>query len=528
MDNSKKKLIIIISIAAAVLIALAVILAVALNRKGEDSYRSVRIQTMEGTVQILRGDKTLDAYESMNLKNEDQILTSKDSECVLKLDEDKFVYIGENSKIYLETSEKNADRTKLTVSEGSILTEVQNKLGENQTFDVETPNSTMAIRGTVFKTDVRVENGVCQISYALFRGEIELSVVEKTADGSYQVGTFKVQPLQQVVMEVEEKDLVTVDELKGVIEKIGAEDPSVSQKSFDTFESFQQSSEKIGISEIKLSDKDVKEVTDFFEKIESGLNVRESDSAKEPVSTETESAESSDRETETEIENGKETEKPVDSETETEKVTETEKPVETETEKDTASESGQYHVRLITSEGKTEDLGQVNELSLQPSRKIKTKTEFFLGWYTKDTYEGGEEVWTCLSNEQEFLLIPKADIDVYEFILPLYSTSTELHIRGFDDHFLLIPRDGTVDLLDFDFEIHLASKTYHDPVLPLTSEYVRKNMRTEIYRVDNVGTGYPVRVLVDEIDSSQTNYYVINYILGGNYGVSCVLTAIVS
>ena len=54
MDNSKKKLII-ISIAAAVLIALAVILAVALNRKGEDSYRSVRIQTMEGTVQILRG-----------------------------------------------------------------------------------------------------------------------------------------------------------------------------------------------------------------------------------------------------------------------------------------------------------------------------------------------------------------------------------------------------------------------------------------------------------------------------------------
>ena len=46
-------------------------------------------------------------------------------------------------------------RTRIAVAEGTVITEVQNKLSGDSSFDVVTPNSTMAIRGTSTYSEVK-------------------------------------------------------------------------------------------------------------------------------------------------------------------------------------------------------------------------------------------------------------------------------------------------------------------------------------------------------------------------------------
>ena len=124
--------------------------------EADESYRSIKIESLEGEAVVKRSDKNLNVYLDMNLRSGDSLETKANSSVVVKLDEDKYIYVGENSKIDLISSEKNSEKTIIRVNEGCIVTEVKNKLKTNETFDVETPNSTMAIRGTTFKVAVTI------------------------------------------------------------------------------------------------------------------------------------------------------------------------------------------------------------------------------------------------------------------------------------------------------------------------------------------------------------------------------------
>ena len=78
---------------------------------------------------------------------------------------------------------KNSRKVKIELAEGDILIEIQKKLGENESFEVSTPNALMAVRGTTFSVSVHInEEGKHEIILNNAENEDVLSGTDKFPD----------------------------------------------------------------------------------------------------------------------------------------------------------------------------------------------------------------------------------------------------------------------------------------------------------------------------------------------------------
>lgn len=263
---SKKIWIIIASIIGIAAVA-AIVLIVVFSTKGtpndkpveDEQFRSILVEKVNGDVFVNRKDKDLKAYENMNLRSGDTISTNATSNTILKLDGDKFIYIGENSNINLYSSEKDSSKTIIRVNEGSIVTEVKNKLSDLEEFGVETPNSSMAIRGTIFSVKVIKEANQIKIGYKLFEGKIELSVIEKTETG-INVGKFSVKPMEEINILSKDQGILEAQNLTDVLDKINNNDQTVITKSYETVEEYISETDKIELVEKELAKTDIEDI----------------------------------------------------------------------------------------------------------------------------------------------------------------------------------------------------------------------------------------------------------------------------
>ncbi len=140
----------------------AVVVALILILGGRNkAYRSIIVVEVEGKVSVTRDGNSYDAYPQMKLRSGDAMSVPAGGYARLKLDGDKFVYLDENSKISLQAAGTAKDsKTIIYIEQGSMLTEIKNKLSKDSSYDVVTPNTTMAIRGTITQTVVyRIEPG---------------------------------------------------------------------------------------------------------------------------------------------------------------------------------------------------------------------------------------------------------------------------------------------------------------------------------------------------------------------------------
>lgn len=148
----KKKLLLFGGIGTAVVVA-AIILVVLLTR--DKGYRSIILIEVNGKVSVTRDGQTLDGVPQMKLRSGDGISVPADGYARLKLDDDKYVFLESNTVISLEASGTAAkSRTVIYVEQGKMLTEIQHKLTNDSSYDIVTPNTTMAIRGTITITVV--------------------------------------------------------------------------------------------------------------------------------------------------------------------------------------------------------------------------------------------------------------------------------------------------------------------------------------------------------------------------------------
>lgn len=132
----------------------------------KDTYRVIKVTKTDGTALVSRADiDDLEAYEGMVLQSGDKVSVNGNSTMVLMLDEDKVCYVEENTEfiVVAEGTQENS-KTKIDLVKGAITFDVQNKLSNNSTFEVTTPNSTMAIRGTVVRSETHVDENNNQIS----------------------------------------------------------------------------------------------------------------------------------------------------------------------------------------------------------------------------------------------------------------------------------------------------------------------------------------------------------------------------
>ena len=166
--------------------AIAVGVAVAIPK--EESYRTIQVYDIEGTAQVTREDMGLmDAYVNMQLQNKDQAETGNDSYVQMKMDEDKYLLMEPDTSISIEATGNDTDsKTKIVLKKGAIVNRIEKKLSENSTYEVETPNSTMAVRGTQFRVAISEpdENGNVYTTLEVYEGSVESVINEKNPDGT--------------------------------------------------------------------------------------------------------------------------------------------------------------------------------------------------------------------------------------------------------------------------------------------------------------------------------------------------------
>ncbi len=150
----KKKVALIATTVVASLLVIVAVLFIFLNKK--EVYRQIQVYELNGTASVKRdNNQTLEAYNNMQLQNNDEVSVSKDGSMQLKLDNDKYALLEADTQIQLIASGDSQDsKTIIELKKGSIINNLQNKLGEKSSYEVNTPNSTMAVRGTTFRMEV--------------------------------------------------------------------------------------------------------------------------------------------------------------------------------------------------------------------------------------------------------------------------------------------------------------------------------------------------------------------------------------
>ena len=145
----------------------------------KEEYRQIQVYKIEGTATVERQGNNMEAYNNMQLQSGDMVETAENSSIQLKLDEDKYILVEPDSKISLQATGNSVDsKTSIYLEKGAIVNQIDNPLSEDSSYQVTTPNSTMAVRGTTFRVEITIdEKGHSYVKVAVFGGEVECNLV---------------------------------------------------------------------------------------------------------------------------------------------------------------------------------------------------------------------------------------------------------------------------------------------------------------------------------------------------------------
>ena len=214
--DEKKKMNINLKIVIPVIVVVIVGIIVAVLFLGkEEGYRSIQVYQVNGEVTLERENVgVMDAYENLNLISGDALETFVESFSRLKLDDDKYVLVEQDSRIEIfATGDQANSKTDIRLDKGAITVEVENKLNDDSSFEVTTPNSVMAIRGTVFRISAATdENGEPITRITIFEGAV--TVQKKAEDGTLSEES-RIESGKEAIIyqENEEEVLVILDEI---------------------------------------------------------------------------------------------------------------------------------------------------------------------------------------------------------------------------------------------------------------------------------------------------------------------------
>ena len=173
MEKKQVNKILPIGIAALiVVVALVIVFIIFFGKK--EAYRIIKVYEVSGEATVTRDSiGEMEAYQNMVLESGDKV-SLKSGEMTLKLDEDKFVYVEADTEFRLiATGSAASSKTSIELDHGAITNEIQNALGQDSSYEVNTPNSNMSVRGTIFRVYTYFENGVRYSKVSVFEGKVE-------------------------------------------------------------------------------------------------------------------------------------------------------------------------------------------------------------------------------------------------------------------------------------------------------------------------------------------------------------------
>ena len=135
-----------------------------------EAYRLVKVNSFEGEVSVQREEK-LSAFEGLQLVSEDRVEVGNESLLELLADSDKHIVAEENTGFVIESegTEENGS-IRIDLLYGKSLFTIDNKLPDNSTFDVKTPNATLSVRGTSFSVAYDPEEETTEVE--VFSGKV--------------------------------------------------------------------------------------------------------------------------------------------------------------------------------------------------------------------------------------------------------------------------------------------------------------------------------------------------------------------
>ncbi len=189
-----------------VLLIAAVVLLIVLNSTG---YRSIQIADLNGTTKITAGLSVTEAVKGQNLRSGNAVSVGEGSDLTLALDSDKHVYAAERTEFRLEAFGKAGKNSKTIIylEEGSVLNEIDEKLLDSETYVVNTPNSTMAVRGTTFGVSVSFdEDGFCYTVVDVIEGEVVVTELDEDGNPTDRVETLLADESTEIITKIERDD----------------------------------------------------------------------------------------------------------------------------------------------------------------------------------------------------------------------------------------------------------------------------------------------------------------------------------
>ena len=131
-------------------------LIISFGMKKEESYRDIKVMSIKGTATVERASVgALDAYEDMKLESGDRLSVDYSSSLILSMDDNKYAMLEPGSSLTLEADgTRENSRTVIHLEAGAVMNYLSEKLSEKSSYEVTVPNSTMAVRGTVFRVAI--------------------------------------------------------------------------------------------------------------------------------------------------------------------------------------------------------------------------------------------------------------------------------------------------------------------------------------------------------------------------------------
>ena len=175
---------IIIGICAAVAVIVATVIILLVNK--EEAFRSILVYEVEGTAVIERESVgSMNVAENLYLESGDRVSIGQDSSMRMKLDDDKYVMAEADTIFSIEAKGTDVNsKTKICLEQGAITNEIQNPLSKDSEYETSTPNSVMAVRGTIYRAEIFTdENGNQNTKMCCFQGKVEVMPI--LPDGTY-------------------------------------------------------------------------------------------------------------------------------------------------------------------------------------------------------------------------------------------------------------------------------------------------------------------------------------------------------
>lgn len=170
MKATYKKLPIIVGIILVIVVAVVGTIMIVQN----NGHRVIKVDKVSGDASLEREAVKQEIYEGTNLKSQDAVITGRDGQVELLVDSDKHIWVQENTKFkVVSNGDENRGKLKIELQYGTSLVEIEEKLPAGAFFEVETPNATIGVRGTIFetsyyeeenKTVVVVTSGVVEVT----------------------------------------------------------------------------------------------------------------------------------------------------------------------------------------------------------------------------------------------------------------------------------------------------------------------------------------------------------------------------